>query len=142
MRHLCKITLVVFAMAALAGCGALFNGSPQTVTFTSEPSGAEVWVDGANMGKAPIALELSKRKSYMVTFKMDGKEDRTYSVGNHVKAGIVVLDVLGGLIPAIVDAATGSWYGLDSGSLHGVLTDGQRTQLLDRTSEGAKSAQP
>jgi hypothetical protein len=42
-----------------------------------------------------------------------GCEAKTFTLTNHVEVGWVILDVIFGLIPVIVDAATGSWYVLD-----------------------------
>ena len=43
------------------------------------------------------------------------------TVSKKVGAGYVVLDVLGGLLPVIIDAATGSWYVLSTNTVHGML---------------------
>jgi glycerol-3-phosphate acyltransferase PlsY len=45
----------------------------------------------------------------------------TRVVNTKVGAGWVVLDVLGGLIPVIVDAATGDWKKLDQDAVNAVL---------------------
>ena len=50
-----------------------------------------------------------------------------------------MLDVLGGLLPVIVDAATGSWYVLSTDHVHGVLQrmSGQLTpEQLERYKAG------
>lgn len=41
-------------------------------------------------------------------------------------AGWIVLDVLAGLVPIIVDAATGAWYGLDQDNVNAVLEKQQK----------------
>jgi hypothetical protein len=130
-----KLFLKSFAIGYIllsSGCGALFNGGPQSVNITSEPNGAEVWVDGSRMGVTPIGLDLSKKSQHTVTFKMPGKTERTYIINRKIKSGFIILDVLGGLFPVVIDAATGSWYGLESNSLHGVLTARERSELLHR----------
>jgi len=38
-----------------------------------------------------------------------------------VGAGWVILDILGGLIPVIVDAATGDWHYLDQTNVNAAL---------------------
>ena len=110
------------AVTAAAGCGALFNGGPATVQFTSTPDGAEVWVDGTPRGKTPIILDLAKNQNHAVIFKKEGYGDFGATINRKVSAGYVILDVLGGLLPVVIDAATGSWYVLGANTLHGALT--------------------
>lgn len=89
--------------------------------FTSEPTGAEVIVNGQSFGKTPLSLNMKQKGDYAITFRSAGYDDRSFRLNNHVGAGWVILDVLGGLIPVVIDAATGSWYSLDDSSVHGVL---------------------
>lgn len=109
-------TIAVFLMFAfisltVTNCAALFNSSGGTVSFASDPDGAEVIIDGQSLGTTPVTLELDRSTTHQVVIKKDGAE-KSYVLQNKVGAGWVVLDVLGGLIPIVVDAATGSWYTL------------------------------
>lgn len=93
----------------VTSCATLFKGSTDKVNFGSNPIGAEVYVDGKLMGKTPLNLELVSKKTYVIEFKIEG-QTKTVNLLNKVGAGWIVLDVLGGLIPVIVDAVTGDWY--------------------------------
>jgi hypothetical protein len=115
----CMVTLA--GIAAAAGCGAMFNGGPATVHFTSTPDGADVWVNGSPRGKTPIILELAKNQNHTVLFKKEGYGDFAATINRKVSAGYVILDVLGGILPVVIDAATGSWYSLNANTLHGAL---------------------
>ena len=42
-------------------------------------------------------------------------------INTKVGAGWVILDVLGGIVPVIIDAATGSWKKLDQDNLNAYL---------------------
>jgi len=64
------------------------------------------------MGRTPINFNLITKKSYIIEFKFEG-QTKTITLNNHVGAGWIILDVLGGLIPVIIDAATGAWYSFD-----------------------------
>lgn len=116
-----RIAFVITAALALAGCGALFNNGPETVTFTSVPDGADVYIDGTRRGTTPLSIPLSKSKEYVVTFRKDGYDEVVATVNRRVAKRWVILDVLGGLVPIIIDAATGSWYVLTTDSVHGTL---------------------
>lgn len=108
------ITSVVLVAFLGTGCATLFAGKKDAVNFNSDPGGAEIFVNGNRMGVSPVTLELSNNQNYAVTFKKDGYRDVTCNLNKKVGAGWVVLDVLGGLVPVIIDAATGSWNQLDS----------------------------
>ncbi len=134
-----------FLVLTSSGCAALFASKKAHVAMQSTPSEAEVWVDGNRMGVTPVTLELSKKKSHTVTFKRDGYQDVTYAIDTKVGAGWIVLDVLGGLIPVIVDASSGSWKSLDTGTVNQTLTplsQGTSTEQKSTPAEGETSPQP
>jgi len=116
-----RMAFIALAALALAGCGALFNGGPALVTFTSSPEGADVYVNGTRRGTTPLSIPLSKTEDYAITFRKDGYEEVVATISKKVGAGWVILDVLGGLVPVVIDAATGSWYTLSTSSVHGSL---------------------
>lgn len=122
MKHFFSLTKIIAVLLVsiflLSGCGLLFNGTKDKVNFTSEPSSSKVYVDGTFMGNTPVELVLKSNKTYIVEFKKDGYARQTYNLTNGIAAGYVILDVLGGLIPVIIDAATGAWYTLDYDHIH------------------------
>jgi len=107
-----KKYLVVCLIFVLAGCATLFKGTKEEVSFGSNPAGAEIYIDGKLMGKTPAAFQLITKKVYVIEFKL-GDKTKTVNLNNSVGAGWIILDVLGGLVPVIVDAATGAWYSFD-----------------------------
>jgi hypothetical protein len=122
------LTLIVATTTGLSACGALFNGGPANVAVNSNPSGAEVWIDGTNRGVTPATLSLAKNKSHTLTFRKAGFQETTFQLNRKVSGGYVILDILGGLIPIIVDAATGSWYVLDTNTVNVNLQGSQSAQ--------------
>jgi hypothetical protein len=105
----------------LSSCATIFKGTNEEVRFGSEPQKAEVWVNGAKMGETPISLKLESKKTYQIEFRKEGYKPVTRTITNHVGAGWIILDVLCGLVPVIVDAATGAWYGLDQKNVDAVM---------------------
>jgi hypothetical protein len=122
MRKLMTKSAIFATALVMTGCGALFNGGPATVQFTSTPDGAEVWIDGTPRGRTPVMLQLSKNQNHTILFKKEGYGDFGASLNKQVSAGLVILDVLGGLIPVVIDAATGSWYKLSANTVHGSMS--------------------
>lgn len=116
MKRLFFVSLALMLATALSGCATLFKGDTQTIPVTADIEGAEVLVDGVSYGKAPVQLRLKTNKSYTITVRAEGKE-RTVILNNQIGALWIVLDVVSGLVPVIIDAATGAWYELNPGQV-------------------------
>jgi len=130
-----------FALAALlAGCATLFNDSLKTVAMSSSPTEAEVWVDGHRLGTTPVSLDLTNHENHTVVFRKAGYKDVTCLLRANVDALWVVLDVIAGLVPIIVDAATGAWKGIEQGACNVVLPPDDGWQASDRAKLDARRA--
>jgi hypothetical protein len=81
------------------------------------PAGAKVLIDGLERGTTPVTLKLDPRRSYTLVLKKEGDPDQVHELRNSVGAGWIVLDILLGVVPVIVDAATGNWHYFDSDQL-------------------------
>lgn len=130
MKHIKTLgtigTIIVVAIFVFHGCAAIFKGTSNTVDFSSDPSGAKVYINGAHTGTTPVSLKLESKRTYSIEFRKEGYEPRTYTITNHVGAGWIILDVLlTGLVGIIVDAATGAWYELDQESVNAMLEQQQ-----------------
>jgi len=101
--------LIVALVLMTAACAAIFSSGPTTLTFQSNPAGAQVLVNGVPRGTTPLVLELHADDDQIVTFRRDGCADATIPLETHVQAGFVVLDILAGIIGIAVDAGTGEW---------------------------------
>ena len=116
---LCLVGL--FAVLAMSGCATLFNNKTPSVDIASDPADVEVYVDGHYFGTTPVAVDMSIRKEHVITFRKEGYKDKSFQVSRFVGFGWVVLDVLAGLVPIIVDAATGDWFMLDTESVNVIM---------------------
>ena len=104
-----------------SSCALMFKGTSEEVAFQSSPDRAQVYVEGKLMGETPLAIKLESKKSYTIVFKAEGYKDQSYHIKNKIGAGWIILDILGGLVPVIIDAATGAWYSLDQKNINAVL---------------------
>jgi len=116
-----KILALGLICLYLSNCATLFKGTKEEVNFNSNPIGAEVWIDGKMMGKTPVKFELKSKKEYVIEFKYEGYEIQTVNLTNHIGTGWIILDILTGLIPVIIDAATGAWYSFDEKNVNVTL---------------------
>ncbi|MFW6201466.1 MAG: PEGA domain-containing protein [Gemmatimonadota bacterium] len=115
------ILTAAILIVATTACGALFNSGPAQVAVNSTPGGADIFVDGQRMGQTPMILELTKSDNHTVELRREGYRPLSFNLNRQVSAGYVILDVLGGLVPIVIDAATGSWYTLSESNIEGTL---------------------
>ena len=115
------IALLIIAVFTLQSCATLFAPKKTTVSVTSEPRGADVIVNGYKMGVTPVELSLDNDKDYAIEYKKEGYEKVVKMIGTKTGAGWIILDVLFGLVPVIVDAATGDWKKLDTNQVNVML---------------------
>jgi hypothetical protein len=67
-----NLILTTFLILFTTGCASVIKGTDQAMTFTSEPSGAELLVDGYSQGKTPLTVKLKKNEYETVTVKKNG----------------------------------------------------------------------
>jgi hypothetical protein len=103
------------------GCATIFSGGRGSFRASSDPSGAEVWVNGERMGQTPVTLRLKTKDEYHIVIKKEGYRDQTFHLTNKVGVGWIILDVIAGLVPVIIDAATGDWYIFNEKNFNAVL---------------------
>jgi hypothetical protein len=104
------------------GCAAILKGNSSNVDFSSDPSGAEIFVNGNLMGKTPLKLKLESKFTYNIEFKKTGYETKTFLLTNSVSGGWIIFDIIfSGLIGIVIDAATNSWYVLDQDYVNAIL---------------------
>lgn len=104
---------VLLLMFLIAGCSTITNGTNQTISFLSEPTGAEVTVGGEFTSRTPVALPLARRKDYTVIFKKEGYDTQMIVLKSSFDH--VIQATLGNLwnyiLPGfIVDAVSGGAY--------------------------------
>lgn len=113
MKKLLPALLLLVALA----CATLFNDDRDAVTFGSNPTDAEVYINGTLRGRTPLTIELQPTEEYEIIFRKDGRE-QAFELTNHVGAGWVILDILGGIIPIVIDAVTGEWQELETKAIN------------------------
>lgn len=87
----------------------MFKSNIEEVGFQSDPSSAEVWIDGTLIGNTPIKYMLRPKREYDVEFRYQGQV-KTAKLKNTVGLKWVLLDCLWIAGPLIIDAVTGNWY--------------------------------
>ena len=96
-------------LLALTGCAALFGSKQKDFNLNSSPPGAEVYLNGNRLGATPVRVKLSNLAEHTFVFRREGYREATCTLSRGTDGGWVVLDILAGLVPVIIDAATNSW---------------------------------
>ena len=115
------LILLIVCSFTFQGCATIFAKKTNALAVMSDPKGADVYVNGFKMGVTPVELNLKPDKSYTIEFRKEGYEKISRVVNTKVGAGWIILDILGGLVPVIVDVATGDWKKLDQDVVNAVL---------------------
>ena len=128
-----KMMWLASGVMTLAGCATLFNEDTKAIGLSSVPTEAEVWIDGVQRGVTPLTLNLDNHTSHTVTFRKEGRRDVVCDLTATTGTKWIVLDILGGLIPIIVDASTGAWKSVEQDSCNVTLPEmgGVRSTGLD-----------
>ncbi|MDE2303998.1 MAG: PEGA domain-containing protein [Gammaproteobacteria bacterium] len=103
---------VVAAGVQLSGCATIVKGTTQKVPVASDPSGADVIVDGNLSGQTPTTVELKRKNDHLVTLEKTGYQSRSVAVVKSVGGAVWGNILAGGLIGWGVDAADGAQYNL------------------------------
>lgn len=110
---ICSLYFIV-----LTGCALIFHGTTDEVSFQTKPSQSEVYINGLYRGDTPLKLELKSNKDYLVEIKKEGFKTFSTEITNSVGVGYIILDIFGGLIPVVIDGATGAWFMLDQDAIN------------------------
>lgn len=111
------VLVVITGSMFLSGCGALFVGTTQSISINSSPVGSKVELDGG-VYTTPATIELARNKNYTVTITKEGYETKSIKINRQVSGGIVILDILAGIVPVIIDMAMGTWYKLTPSTIN------------------------
>jgi hypothetical protein len=121
---LMKILAILLAASTLflsTGCATILKGSHETVDITSDPSGARVQINGIDVGTTPVSAKVDGTENQLIQVRKEGFDSRSMLISSSVGAGWVIVDVICGVWPIVIDAITGDWKSLDRNDAHFVL---------------------
>ncbi len=107
------ILSAIISTFLFTNCATILNGTDQEVFVNSSPKGAKIIYNGFDVGTTPKLIRMPKEKQNFVEFQLEGYQSKTVLVQRTTGGGFVVLDILFGLLPLIVDATNGAWFFLD-----------------------------
>jgi hypothetical protein len=121
MKKTVSIMLLISFVFMLSNCATIFKGEYRDISINSEPDDTQVYVNGEFQGRTPLKLELRPDESYTIEFRRPGYKTEVRQIQNKIGVGWVVLDVVFGLVPVLVDALTGAWYEFNQRYVNAIL---------------------
>jgi hypothetical protein len=92
-------------------CATIVHGTTQYVPVSSNPTGAQVTVDGQIYYTTPCVIELERDKAHIVTFTLEGYTTEHMKIENSLSAWFYI-----GIIPGLI--FIGPVYDLISGGAY------------------------
>lgn len=111
-RYFAKVLLLLLAVRLATGCATIIHGSAQDIDIASSPDDAEVWVDGARIGKTPTRLNLKRGDAHVISIKKEGFKESSVKIDKQVSSWIIGNIIFGGLIGCGIDFISGGAYDL------------------------------
>jgi hypothetical protein len=105
--RLCACCLVL-----VSGCATLFAGGPDKIPVQSNPPGAHVFVDNVDVGVTPTTVVLD-RKQNQGSIRVEAPGFQPYVTKRSKNFQPVALLNCLGLVPWVVDLATGNYEAFD-----------------------------
>lgn len=104
--------LLLAVVCIISSCGTIVHGTDQEVSLVTTPPGAEVRMDGIELGTTPMVLTLPRKQDYILHISKEGYHDHFAHV-DRTLSGVAVFYLLpGGLLSLGVDAANGAQFDL------------------------------
>jgi hypothetical protein len=107
--NLIKILLLITPMLIL-GCATIVVGDKQSLTFDSEPAGAQIIINGKPEGVTPATITIKKSdyQNATVVFKKEGYTDQQATLHTKTTGWFWGNILIGGLFGSTTDSSTGA----------------------------------
>lgn len=110
---------------SLTSCATIMHGSRQSVGIASNPSNANIWVDGCYVGNTPIIVEMTRNNNHFVTIQLDGFLPYQATFSKELSYWVFGNIVFGGVIGLAIDAISGAIYKLTPDQIQAELRSNQ-----------------
>ena len=100
--------LTLFLLIALNGCATIIHGTTQDIGITTDPSGADLLVDGQRHYKSPVIISMKRKDDHTVEISQEGYKKETVEIKGALSWTVAGDFLAGGAIGYGIDAATGA----------------------------------
>ena len=110
MKRNIQIVLSFILILSQIGCATVVSGQYQDVYIRSNPTGADVSIDGMRSGRTPMVTSLERKKRHVVKVSKPGYETVTRATTRGFNWWFLGNLIFGGLVGLVVDPITGAIY--------------------------------
>lgn len=134
----------------ISGCATVIHGTTQEVGITTDPSEANLCVDGRENYKSPAKITMKRKDDHIVEVTKEGFEKENVNIKSVISGAVAGNLLLGGLIGIGVDALSGGANRLEPDNINvrlRPLTDASKESIearlvqLDKLKEKGKITQ-
>ena len=94
----------------LTGCATMLSGSSQNINVDSNVRGANVYINGVNVGKTPFSGQIERKSSMELKVSKKGYRSRTLLLNTEIEGTFWVNIFSMGVFGSTTDAASGSMW--------------------------------
>ncbi len=113
MKNKLHFLALAILMITFSSCATILGGSKKPVRVSGIPPEAEVYYNGAYVGKAPTHVKVprsAKQGHSKITVKAPNYKSTDIELSRKWSVGYTVLDIMSGWVPLAIDIATGNIY--------------------------------
>lgn len=103
---------LVFVIICLlfSSCASIINGPDQKVTILSDPSGADITINGVEAGTTPATFRIIRAKDHVIALSKEGYHVATAELTRSLSGVSVFYLLPGGLISLAIDSVDGAAF--------------------------------
>jgi hypothetical protein len=116
--------LSVVILITVFSCASIVNGTKQDVRINSDPTGAQVSINGVKY-TTPAVIKLKRGSKHSLTFTKEGYEPVTLKIDKKFNSWVFGNLIFGGVIGLIVDFSNGAAYKLSPDQVNAKLNKKQ-----------------
>jgi hypothetical protein len=125
--NLLNVLLIFFLLIFSSGCATIMHGTTQDIGITTDPSGADLLVDGQKHYQSPATLIMSRKDTHVVEISKEGYQNESVKIEQTMSLATFGDVLAGGIIGYSVDAATGAQCRLVPENIHVTLRPSTQT---------------
>lgn len=134
MRNKSLIAFLIVSAAALSSCATIMDGDSQTVTFNSNPTGVEIFLDGKRLGATPLTVQIKRERNKMFVAKKEGYDEQQMVLSTQLNSWFWGNFITGGVLGSTTDYSSGAAYEYSPNNYYVTLTpqkasESQRNQI-------------
>lgn len=134
MKRMFILLLVVVLALAIGGCASIISGTRKGVIVSTEPSNAEVNIDGV-LGKSPVSMEIKRYGDHVAKATLEGYNECHYKFEKGFNGWFLGNILLGGLIGMAIDGISGAVVTIDPDEIKMVLSQDAECIIMVRGPE-------